>query len=363
MNARSDETLQQKNDEAILLLPRLFTEEKGFTATFTDPSWAKYSHFCDLSLFDPYPAITGHKTIATYSTLWAKEHSGDEYPATSDTILRRNLLFFSFFREAPIGLRELVYKQGTYFSADNAVQDAKVLIDNYAVMDYLIPLTTIAETDGGSYTCFVNELTHESVFLQAPDYTPVRTVTNKGTSRFSEDSAYHTGMAALKLLGTWFSYFKEHSIYDNTRIVITSDHGCTGTEDDFEEDADLDARIHGRQYSGRGHYHPILLVKDFHAKGALKEDDAFMTNADCVSFLLKDIFEKPVNPFTGKEIPLDTPALKKDGVFISTSDNHQPEYNGKNQFAIKDDEWWLVKDDIFKSKNWQQVNPFAAEKK
>ena len=363
MNKRNTVLQRDKNDEAILLLPRLFTEEKGFTATVTDPSWARYSHFCDLSLFDDYPAITGYKTLATYNTLWAKEHSGDAYPASTDAILKRNLLFFSFFRTAPIGVRELVYKQGTYFSADDEAQDAKTLIDNYAVLDYLLPLTTIADTDGGTYTCIINELTHESYYLQAPDFTPVRKVTNRGSSRFKDDGAYHTEMAALRLLGKWFTYLKENGIYDNTRIVIVSDHGCHNTEDDFEFNPELDQQITSRVYYGRGHYHSLLMVKDFNATGTLRYDDQFMTSADPVSFLLKDIFEKPVNPYTGKEIPLDTTPLKKDGVIISASDNHQPEYNGKYTFNIKDNEWWLVKDNIFKSENWTPVNPFADGKK
>ena len=64
----------------------------------------------------------------------------------------------------------------------------------------------------------------------------------------------------------------------------------------------------------------MLLFKDFNASGKLTEDDTFMTNTDTPSLLLKGLVENPVNPFTGKIIPLDTHALKKDGVIISISD-------------------------------------------
>ena len=82
-----------------------------------------------------------------------------------------------------------------------------------------------------------------------------------------------------------------------------------------------------------------------------------MTNADTPSLLLRGLVENPVNPYTNKPIPLDTTELKKEGVYISASDAHQPPYNGKYTYSIKDNEWWLVKDNIFKAANWKQVVP------
>ncbi|MBQ9626057.1 MAG: hypothetical protein IJR40_02670, partial [Treponema sp.] len=145
-------------------------------------------------------------------------------------------------------------------------------------------------------------------------------------------------------------------VYDNTRIIIASDHGGFAYEDCMEADEELDARIRGTSYWGRGHYHPLLLFKDFNAKGPMKKSDDFMTNADAPSLLLKDLVEKPTNPFTHKEIPLDTRGLKKDGVLITTCDKHQPPYHEDPYiFDIKDDEWWLVKDDVMKAASWTQM--------
>ena len=102
----------------------------------------------------------------------------------------------------------------------------------------------------------------------------------------------------------------------------------------------------------------MLLFKDFNSRGAFAKNMDFMTNGDAPALLLKGLVEKPVNPFTKKEIPLDTRPLKKDGVAITTCDKHQPPYH-KNlyRFDIKDNEWWLVKDDIFKSSSWTQIEP------
>lgn len=354
MNRRADVPLVKKNNEALLMLPRIFTEQKGFSAAITDPSWGNYAGFCDLSFISPFPKINGYQTIGRYSALWKKEHWTEGGIGDDGKILERNLLFFSFFRQSPIALRQMLYKKGTYWSSDSESGNVKIVIDNYSALDYLKQLTSISDTENGSYVCMVNELTHENLLLQAPDYIPVKKVTNKGTSKYKENLDYHTQIAALKMLGSWLDFLKENGIYDNTRIVIVSDHGCNGYEDDIEPDAELDSQIAGGKYEGRGHYHPLLLFKDFNAAGKLTEDDTFMTNTDTPSLLLKGLVENPVNPFTGKIVPLDTHALKKDGVIISISDRHQPAMNGKYKFNIPYSHWWKVKDNIFKASSWSR---------
>ena len=36
---------------------------------------------------------------------------------------------------------------------------------------------------------------------------------------------YHANAAALLRLGEWFDWMREQGVYDNTRIIIVSDHG------------------------------------------------------------------------------------------------------------------------------------------
>ena len=357
INKRSDVLLKDKNNEAELLLPRIFTENLGFTAVTTDPSWGNYSIYPDLTAFDAYPDIQAYKTIGSYSDSWYLSEKNKEHVDNTPAILRRNLLFFSFFRSVPIFLREAVYYKGKYWNSSEDSQYFQTVIDNYAVLDFLPQLTTVAETEKGSYTCIVNELAHCSAFMQAPDFIPTKYVTDRGSSRFSGENDYHTQMAALKRIGTWLNYLKEMGVYDNTRIIIVSDHGRWGHEPDMEPNPELDSAIHGSRYMGRGHYHCLLLYKDFQAGGDIAiDEESFMTNADAPSLALKGLIAEPVNPFTQKVIPLDTRPLKENGVLISTCDNHQA-WLYKNDYThnISDNEWWLVKDNIFQAKNWTQV--------
>lgn len=366
MNKRATEPLVEKNNQAQLVLPRIFSETLGYSATITDPAWPNYAHFCDLSMLKDYPQIQGYQTMGKYTDLWFKNKNvGNIHDSTEET-LERNLIFFSLFREAPVCLREMIYKTGTYWSANLDSQDAKTVLDSYALLDYLCELTTVSKTENGTYTSITNNLTHENMFLQAPEYIPADTVTDHGTSRFKDEPSYATQMAAFRLLGKWLDYLKELGAYDNTKIIISADHGNKGREAYFEDDGDLDNRVAGTAYKGRGHYHPLFMFKDIGAREALRVDSStFMTNADGPSLLLKGLVEQPVNPFTGKEIPLQTEALKQDGVIISANDGHQPYNHGKYTYTIAGNEWWHVKSPISASASWTQTDgtsQTAAEK-
>ena len=258
---------KEQINQSQLAIPRVFAESLGWSASVNDPVWINSNTFCDLSFLQGYD-IQGHETIGAYTQQWYKAHPESDGIDSTEEILKRNLLFFSLFRCSPIFLREAVYNNGTYFNTKENAKDAKTIIDNYSVLDFLPELTEISETKSGSYISLMNELTHSDFFFEAPGYRPLQNPQNRGTSKFANDKAYHTQMAALKLLGKWLDYLKENGAYDNTRIVITADHGAAGIEEEMERAPDLDARVSPKthkRYSGRGHYHPLFLFKDFAA--------------------------------------------------------------------------------------------------
>ncbi|MCK9169259.1 MAG: YidC/Oxa1 family membrane protein insertase [Treponema sp.] len=356
MNKRKNVPLVEKNNEALLLLPRIFSEQLGYDAAVTDPSWANYSTYPDLRIFDRYPRIKAYHTIGKYTGEWYIEHPEYNFANTTEAELKRNLIIFSLFRSTPVFLRKVIYKDGTYWNSDKTVQNKNLVYNNYAVLDLLPRLTDFTGSGTGTYTCIVNELTHEPSFFQAPDYVPAQNITDYGSSKYAHQPYYHSNIAAFKLIAKWIQLLKKNGVYDNTRIIFVADHGSDDKEDCMEKDDALDAQITGGQYHGRGHYHPLLFFKDFNSEGPVKTDNSFMTNVDVSSLLLKGLIAHPVNPFTEKEIPLDTTPFKKNGVTITSSDQHQPAYNGTYTFSIKESEWWTVKDNIFKAENWKRAS-------
>ena len=149
-------------------------------------------------------------------------------------------------------------------------------------------------------------------------------------------------------MGDFFDYLRANDVYDNTRIIIVADHGI-GYGDTASENYTSAALDSGFM---KDHLNPLLLVKDFNSNSPLTTDMSFMTNADTPSIALKDLFENPVNPYTGNVISSES---KKDGVYITTDDIFMP-YHSKSEykFTVAPDSWYKVKENIFIDENWVQ---------
>lgn len=342
-NKRSDVKKIDKHNEAILLLPRIFSETAGYKVTVSDTSWANYSWIADMSVYNGYKNVTPLTLEATYTSLWMQQNPDKVRKNMISTAINRNMLYLSLFRSSPIVFRDLIYDDGLWWNTDTSSGDMQEFLDYYSELDYLPELTDFTE-EGNTFFSITNDSTHANFELNPPEYVPSVKITQKGSGKYSDVAGYSSNIAAFKLVGDWIKYLKENDVYDNTRIIIVSDHGIGKSEvlgdyyGEFNDDFNRD------------HLHPMLFVKDFNAKGAIKKDYTFMTNADVPLIALKDIVENPVNPFTGKKLNDDI--KKTQGAIVTTNSTWSPDQHGPYTFKIGDDEWYTVKDNIFDSSNW-----------
>jgi hypothetical protein len=344
---KNPRALAEKHNEALLLLPRIL-REKDFITTITDPSWANYAFTPDLSIFKPYPYISASNISAAYTNYWLNEHS-DIRTISISNILKTKLERFSFFKMAPPVLRTFIYDRGDWlFVHDRDILESKNMLTvnalgKYAALDYL-PKITSFDVESGSYTIIFNELTHDPLFLQPPFYIPANNVTDKGEGSYADNAYYHVNMAAFLLLEKWFAFLKENNTYDNTRIIVISDHGRNLP---LAENTNilLPDGNHVTQYNA------LLMVKDFNARGPLKTDSRFMTQADVPTLALDGLVNNPRNPFTGNAVKAD----KNNGVTITTSSKFYPTNHGKYRFNIDRHEWLHVHTNIFDPANWEKV--------
>jgi arylsulfatase A-like enzyme len=150
--------------------------------------------------------------------------------------------------------------------------------------------------------------------------------------------------ACLKQFGKFFDYLRQNDCYDNTRIIIVSDHGWIGGEnniwfDDFENP----------DSAGAIWFNAMLIVKDFGSTGEVKRDDSFMTNADTLFLAKKDLPVSDTNPFTGKKL-----VQNKDGgvnIYWCVDWNAANFYDAK-QFQLDENLNWHVSKNIYDKKNW-----------
>jgi YidC/Oxa1 family membrane protein insertase len=341
MNRRDTIPLVDKHNEALLVLPKILSET-GYQVTVTDPSFANYASTNDIGIFGKYENIKAFNTIGRYTNLWCSLVGIEAVPVNGAKIIR-NALWFSFLKICPLFMRKIVYDDGKYWEIDKRTESIDKFLNSYAVLDFL-PNLTAYDSEKSSALLITNEITHEPVFLQYPSYTPVRKVTDIGNGRFSNDSYYHVNSAFYQKIGKWLEELKNNYVYDNSRIIIVSDHG-TNLNAGI---ADTELTIPDERREG---YNPVLLYKDFNSTGKLRTDMTFMTNAD-VPVLALDGVAQAINPFSGKSLR-ENP--KAQGLYITTNPFTQPHRHGKRTFNIDADEWLFVHDNIFDPNNWEKA--------
>jgi hypothetical protein len=337
INARPDVTLKQKLNEAILMMPMLFSRA-GYSTTVTDMPYANHTEPPDMSIFDAIPNTKGYITDSVYTDIWQKEHNVNS-PSVSDS-LKRNILYYGLLRASPYFLRKGVYMNGTWCSpADN--RHLILTINGYAVLDYLPRLTDFNSYTENTATLFVNNTTHEGSSLQAPDYRPVTFINNLGSSPFRRSPAYHVNAASIKRLSDWFDYLKENGVYDNTRIIIVSDHG---PESNIVIKNDMPFNVE--------QFNPLLIVKDFDASGRLRTDNTFMSNADVPTLALRGLVDNPKNPYTGNSINMDA---KQDPLYIAISASLFLDDPDETRIRLDPKKDYYVHDNIFDPNNWEKA--------
>jgi hypothetical protein len=341
INKRTTEALVNKHNESLLVMPKIFLDN-GFQVTVTDPPWAGYSWVPDTRIYDKSPELSVYNTKGAYTDIWLERNNtfDSQLLQLKSKFLKRNFIWFSFFKIAPLALRDAIYKNGEYWNTDKSAIDYTLFLGNYAPLVFLSELTDFKASVPHNSIIITNDLTHEPNFLQAPDYVPRPDITNYGNSKYSHIVNYPTNAAAMKLLGTWFDFLKQNGVYDNTRIIIVSDHGADIDIGAFDGSANLPFI--------KESYNPLLLVKDFNSEKPMETDSSFMTNADVPILAFRNLIHNPVNPFTKNPITEN----KTGYLHITINTGWEPAHHSKNTFNISPDEWYSVRDNIFLDENW-----------
>ena len=345
MNKRTNETLQQKHNEALLSLPVLF-DKNGFNSTVVDMPYENFLKHPTNAMYAPYPDIQHKYAKGLYSSLWYEENGITPNDYTVN-LIEHNLFMIGLFKACPPLLRFFVYHHEWWYAMDDdEKQDRKAFVDCYSVLDYLPELTDFS-SNKNSYIALDSEATHEPVFLQAPEYVPAEKITDYGNSKWRKEQQYHVQAAAFRKLAEYFEFLKHENVYDNTRIIIVSDHGTPISTGKFENNLNF----------SKEHLVACLLFKDFNAhtpmdfpKTCIPEDMTFMTNADAPALATKDLILNAKNPFTGLFFSIED---KSPYLYFCHPENLSTRHAYETTFETGP--YYKVKDNIFETSNWQPV--------
>ena len=394
MNERSDTPLAEKQNEALKVMPTLFSQN-GYRTTFFDPTYAGYGWIPDLSVFDDLPDV---KTGITMDGRFVdNELFGIASEEGLNDSVKRNFFCYSLFKTMPSFTQPALYDYGNYNSAafaspgdgdiiprESTIQVTDTasraqgfdwrFVNAYSVLRSLPEVCSVEDSDENTFFVMSNDTTHSPMVLQEPEYVPALRVDNtefdaEHAVRYTEDGRsmsfppendnvskspvmhYEINMAALQELCDWFDYLRENDAYDNTRIIVVSDHGkelrrfpdMTVNVDDGGSTINIDLL----------ESNCMLMVKDFDSQ-EFKVDEQFMTNADTPTLAMEGLIDDPVNPYTGN--PIDSSPKEEPMQHIFYCYEWDTLKNNGNTFMPG--HWFSVHDDVFNRDNWEYLGHY-----
>ena len=227
---------------------------------------------------------------------------------------------------------------------------SQVFMNAYTVLTNLDLITDIRPGSGNTFMYINNVTPHNTMMLQEPSYTPAQIVDNTeydelNQGRFSAPvygyrlnmntssamAHYQSNAASYIQLGLYFDYLRQMGVWDNTRIIIVSDHGPT-TDMFGGQTIIRDVNMES--------FNCLLMVKDFGSTGFTVCDD-FMTNADVPYLATAGVIDNAVNPFTGNPLTmdgkLDMPMLIYDSEDWNVNDEA---IAGADAYAFSEGDWY-----------------------
>ncbi len=220
----------------------------------------------------------------SYYNRWVKETGASTGTDESDGFL----LAVSLFKSVPWSGKNLVYRDGRWIEA-LATNQAETLLSR-ALHDWaflsLLPEISNSRAEAPTLKFIDLEITHRPWFMDLGDCRPVKHPKRRVRTDGVEESHLASEICALKKLADWFDWMKAEGVYDNTTVVLVSDHSAG---DSSQMTAGL-----GRLYETIGRPDALLLVKPAGpAQEKLREDKAAVRISNVAGWLRGRPFGEP----------------------------------------------------------------------
>ena len=204
------------------------------------------------------------------------------------------LFSISLFKAAPYSLRKTIYANGRWLAS------SKETLDGFkAFAAFRAPEDFSRTVETGNYYRYVySDGSHTGRYCgedMQPALSQPRTPADFRKAHPDYNYSHYLSERAFTVkLASWLDWMRKNSVYDNTRIVVTADHG--GRDSKVLFDAIGHVPYKGRideNVDNPGIRYPLLLWKDFGSKGELRTSNDLMTNGDVPDLLLRGIRELP----------------------------------------------------------------------
>ncbi|AEM22095.1 inner membrane protein [Brachyspira intermedia PWS/A] len=332
--------IKNKHNESLLTIP-LSLEKYGYHSILLEPVYANLKLIPDLSIFKDYTNIKAYNNNIVDSYSLAQHFNIRDFNVNEhNKIKQKNRIFkFSIFKMIPINLRYDFYSNGDWFNYNDF--NVNPSIYSYAILSNIRKFINI-NNEGNYYNILHNMITHDPQFFSS-DYLPhtiIKPVKAEDMVIYKDENStrhFYANIASINILTNFIDFLKENDVYDNTKIIVVSDHG-----------RDVNTTVFENKLKFVSWYNALLMYKDFNSHGNIKIENNFMTIAD-VPYLATKHIQGITNPFNNKIITNDYKTNGANIILLKTWDISKQFYNRYN-FDI----FYTVKDNIFNLHNWKK---------
>ena len=135
------------------------------------------------------------------------------------------MFWFGLFKIVSPVFRRFVYRKDYWNSIDYSSIRQERFINTYSALYYMNDLTDF-NSNQNAFLMIDNETNHESLYLDPPDYDFTTSTQLEKYPTTSAQTQFSSMCATFKCFASFLEYLKENDVYDNTRIIIVSDHGA-----------------------------------------------------------------------------------------------------------------------------------------
>lgn len=347
MNARG-KPLKEVSAEAYNILPGNFARA-GYAVHFVNPRGLGFTMEGDCSYLEGANVHCTHVPVSIARDRAAE--MGIPMSALSKSNYGDLLVLLASMRAAPYSLKAVLNQRGPWRPFMD--HSAGTTFRQWAELEALPRLTRVTES-GSHFNVFWSILPHEPYFLGEdcqPRSTKLR-LTDAEVSRRGHVSLFALQHAiaarcSLQLVVAYFDWMKQVGIYDQTRIIVVSDHGIVGPVEDRSSRAVAGGTTNNLFVRTRS----LLLVKPRGSSAPLQVSEEFLPNAEVPRIACEEI-GGCTNPYLNDR-PIKSEAHERP--FVVSLVPWQFNRQKQNAFVILR-ELQLTGADPYDVKNWTELS-------
>ncbi|MBM0108242.1 sulfatase-like hydrolase/transferase [Steroidobacter sp. S1-65] len=206
------------------------------------------------------------------------------------------LVLLGSMRSAPYALKAVLYERGPWRPFMD--QSAATTFREWAQLQSFAEISSTS-AEQSNFNFISNLLPHQPVYMgedclprSEPYEVSKEELQRRGFNHLLTLQHYVAARCSLLAVADYLDFLKSSGVYDNTKIVIVSDHGIAASVADHSSRAIAGGTTASKYVGSRS----VLLVKERNASGNLQVSETFTPNAEVPRIVCEEI-AGCVNPY------------------------------------------------------------------